>query len=85
MGDKRLSHPFFYPLFEGESGFGCFKIPVLSAFHSIVYDGIPQKFPKLRCGFSEVRAQWVPYMCIEMGRRFERDNIKREPGTFRQQ
>jgi predicted TIM-barrel fold metal-dependent hydrolase len=63
VGDKRLSHPFFYPLFEaaekanlafcvhastgnfdwvelfdGESGFGRFKVPVLSAFHSIVYD-----------------------------------------------
>jgi len=108
VGDKRLSHSFFYPLFEaaekaglafcvhastgnfdwvelfdGESGFGRFKVPVLSAFHSIVYDGIPQKFPKLRCGFIEVRAQWIPYMCVEMGRRFERDNIKREHNIIR--
>ena len=74
IDDKRLSHPFFFPLyeaaeiadlpvcvhastgnfdwvklFEGENGFARFKVPVLSAFHSIVHDGIPQKFPKLRC------------------------------------
>jgi uncharacterized protein len=64
-------------LFEGESGFSRFKVPVLSAFHSIVYDGIPQKFPKLRFGFIEVRAQWIPYMVVELTRRFDRD--KRNP------
>jgi predicted TIM-barrel fold metal-dependent hydrolase len=98
IDDKRLSNPFFFPLyeeaekldlpicvhastgnfdwvqlFEGESGFARFKVPVLSAFHSIVYDGIPQKFPKLRFGFIEVRAQWVPYMVVELARRLTRD------------
>ena len=58
----------------GESGFARFKVPVLSAFHSIVHDGIPQKFPKLRFGFIEVRAQWIPYMVVDLARRFERDN-----------
>jgi len=108
IDDKRLSHPFFFPLyeaaeladlpvcvhastgnfdwvklFEGENGFARFKVPVLSAFHSIVHDGIPQKFPKLRCGFIEVRAQWIPYMCVELARRFERDNIHREKNIIR--
>jgi predicted TIM-barrel fold metal-dependent hydrolase len=98
IDDKRLSHPFFFPLyeqaekldlpicvhastgnfdwvqlFEGESGFARFKVPVLCAFHSIVHDGIPQKFPKLRFGFIEVRAQWIPYMVVEIARRFDRD------------
>ena len=59
-------------LFEGESGFMRFKAPVLSAFHAIVHDGIPQKFPKLRFGFIEVRAQWVPYMAVEIARRLNR-------------
>lgn len=97
IDDKRLSHPFFFPLyeaaenaglpfcvhastgnfewvqlFEGESGFARFKVPVLSACHSIIHDGIPQKFPKLRFGFIEVRAQWVPYMVVELAKRFER-------------
>src|SRR5713226_8129916 len=58
-------------LFQGESGFSRFKLPVLSAFHSIVYEGIPDKFPRLRFGFIEVRAQWIPYMIVEMAKRFE--------------
>jgi predicted TIM-barrel fold metal-dependent hydrolase len=51
-----------------------FKVPVLSAFHSVVHDGIPAKFPMLRFGFIEVRAQWVPYMAVEIAKRFEREN-----------
>ena len=99
IDDKRLSHPFFFPLYEeaeklnlpvcvhastgnfdwvelfdGENGFMRFKVPVLSAFHSIVHDGIPKKFPQLRFGFIEVRAQWVPYMAVEIAKRFEREN-----------
>ncbi len=87
VDDKRLSHPYFFPLydaaekaqlpicvhastgnfdwvqlFDGESGFMRFKAPVLSAFHAIVHDGIPKRFPGLKFGFIEVRAQWVPYM-----------------------
>jgi predicted TIM-barrel fold metal-dependent hydrolase len=97
IDDKRLSHPYLFPLYEtaekaglpicvhastgnfdwvqlfdGESGFMRFKAPVLSAFHSIVHDGVPKKFPKLRFGFIEVRAQWVPYMAVEIARRFDR-------------
>jgi predicted TIM-barrel fold metal-dependent hydrolase len=59
-------------LFDGESGFMRFKAPVLSAFHAIVHDRVPQKFPRLRFGFIEVRAQWVPYMAVEIARRFSR-------------
>jgi predicted TIM-barrel fold metal-dependent hydrolase len=108
VDDKRLSHPYFFPLyeaaemadlpicvhastgnfdwvqlFEGENGFARFKVPVLSAFHSIVHDGVPQRFPKLRYGFIEVRAQWIPYMCVELARRFARDNIPREKNIIR--
>jgi predicted TIM-barrel fold metal-dependent hydrolase len=97
VDDKRLSHPYFFPLYEaaekadlpicvhastgnfawvqqfdGESGFMRFKAPVLSAFHAIVHDGVPKKFPKLRFGFIEVRAQWIPYMAIEIARRLDR-------------
>ena len=59
-------------MFEGESGFMRFKAPVLSAFHAIVHDRVPKKFPKLKFGFIEVRAQWVPYMAVEIARRFDR-------------
>ena len=97
VDDKRLSDPYFFPLyaeaerlglpicvhastgnfdwvelFQGEAGFSRFKLPVLSAFHSIVHDGIPQKFPQARFGFIEVRAQWIPYLAVELAKRLER-------------
>ncbi len=56
-------------LFQRESGFSKFKLPVLSAFHSIVSDRIPDMFPNLRFGFIEVSAQWVPYLYLDLARR----------------
>jgi predicted TIM-barrel fold metal-dependent hydrolase len=58
-------------LFQRESGFSQFKLPVLIAFHTIVHKGIPQKFPALRFGFIEVKAQWVPYLIHELARRLK--------------
>ncbi len=56
-------------LFEQESGFAKFKLAVLTAFHALVHDGVPSRFPNLRFGFIEVRAQWVPYIYHELARR----------------
>lgn len=58
-------------LFDRECGFAKFKLAVLTAFHCIVYDGIPSRFPHLRFGFVEVRAQWVPYVITDLAKRFE--------------
>ena len=38
-----------------------FRLPLLGAFHTLVYAGIPQQFPRLRWGFIEATAQWVPW------------------------
>lgn len=62
----------WFDLFEEESGFAKFKLPILSAFHSIVYEGIPDKFPGLRFGFIEIRAQWLPYVITDLAKRFKR-------------
>ena len=58
-------------LFQRESGFSQFKLPVLIAFHTIVHKVIPQKFPALRFGFIEVKAQWVPYLIHELAKRLK--------------
>ena len=58
-------------LFQRESGFSQFKLPVLIAFHTIVHKEIPQKFPALKFGFIEVKAQWVPYLIHELARRLK--------------
>jgi uncharacterized protein len=48
------------------------KVPVISAFHSLLVRDIPSKFPKLRFGFVEVAANWVPYILNDLDRRLER-------------
>jgi uncharacterized protein len=96
-GDRRLTDPYFYPLYErasnldvpicihsangnfenfelydGEAGFARFKMPNVGAFHSIVYTRLPERFPKLRWGFIEISAQWVPYVIHDLRKRFRR-------------
>ena len=70
-------------IYAQECGFGRSKLPVVSAFHNLVMDGIPQKFPKLRWGFIEVSAQWIPYALNDlwlrkrkMGKRIAQDPMK---------
>jgi predicted TIM-barrel fold metal-dependent hydrolase len=44
-------------------------------------DGIPAKFPKLRWGFIEVSAQWLPYAFNDMALRLQRrkQELPRDP------
>jgi predicted TIM-barrel fold metal-dependent hydrolase len=58
-------------LFGRECGFARFKLAVLTAFHSLAYEGVPSRFPNLRFGFIEVRAQWLPYLITDLIKRFE--------------
>jgi predicted TIM-barrel fold metal-dependent hydrolase len=58
-----------HDFFIDESGFCKFKLAVVGAFHSLVFDGIPERFPKLRIGIIEVSAQWVPYAVHDLVRR----------------
>ena len=59
-------------VFENEIGFGKNKLPVVSSFHSIVSDGLMERFPKLKFGFIEVSAQWIPYAIHDIVKRFKR-------------
>lgn len=61
-----------HDFFLDESGFCKFKLAVVGAFHSFVFDGIPERFPKLRIGIIEVGAQWVPYAIHDLARRMAR-------------
>jgi predicted TIM-barrel fold metal-dependent hydrolase len=61
-----------HDFFAGECGFSKFKLAVIGAFHSLIYDGIPERFPKLKLAFIEVSAQWLPYAIHDLARRFER-------------
>jgi predicted TIM-barrel fold metal-dependent hydrolase len=61
-----------HDFFAGDSGFNRFKLAVVGAFHTLIMDGMPAKFPKIRWGFVEVSAQWIPYVMNDLGLRFKR-------------
>jgi predicted TIM-barrel fold metal-dependent hydrolase len=61
-----------HDFFERECGFNKFKLAVVGSFHSIIFEDIPQKFPRLKFGFIEVSAQWVPYALHDIARRWQR-------------
>ena len=51
-----------------------YKLPLLGAFLSLVTGDVPSKFPRLRWGFLEASAQWLPYMVRELSRRLPRSS-----------
>ena len=61
-----------HDFFARECGFNKFKLAVVGSFHSVLFEGIPQRFPKLKFGFIEVSAQWIPYALHDLARRFQR-------------
>jgi hypothetical protein len=54
--------------FGGEP-FRVAKLVVIGAFHSMILNNIPERFPKLRIGAIEVAAQWVPYLVHDLNLR----------------
>lgn len=74
----------WHDVFEREIGFGKFKLPVVSCFHSIVYDGLMDRFPKLKFGFVEVSAQWLPYVIHDLVKRFKRRGEHLSPDFMRE-
>jgi predicted TIM-barrel fold metal-dependent hydrolase len=70
------------------STFHRFRVPTVAAFNDVVLSEIPQVFPKLRWGFIEASAQWVPWVMLEAKKRFKTlgrewpDNFAREYRMF---
>ena len=54
----------------GGEPFRVAKLMVIGGFHSMILNGIPERFPKLRIGAIEVAAQWVPYLVHDLNLRF---------------
>jgi predicted TIM-barrel fold metal-dependent hydrolase len=53
--------------FAGDN-FGSAQSPVLAAFHNLLFNRVPDRFPRLRFAFVEAGAQWVPYLVGEVMR-----------------
>ena len=61
-----------YDFFKDDPGFNKFKLTTIGAFHSLVWHGVPKKFPDVRWGWIEVSSQWVPYVINDLGLRLRR-------------
>ena len=61
-----------YNYYGHEGALGRGKLPVVGAFHLLLASGIPRKFPKLRWGFLEVSAQWIPFALNDLELRLKR-------------
>ncbi|MCH7481750.1 MAG: amidohydrolase family protein, partial [Chloroflexi bacterium] len=53
----------------GASAFTSFKLMLVACAHALSLGEVPSLFPKLRWGFLEAGAQWVPHVCIDMRER----------------
>ena len=63
--------PVLYDYYKYETvGFSKFKLVVVGAFHTIIMDRIPERFPKLKMAFLEVGSQWVPYALSDLYKRY---------------
>jgi predicted TIM-barrel fold metal-dependent hydrolase len=61
-----------HDIFSSEGGFNRSKLPVVGAFHNLLMDAVPARFPRLRWAFIETSAQWIPYVYNDMRLRFAR-------------
>jgi predicted TIM-barrel fold metal-dependent hydrolase len=65
-----------------------FRVPTVAAFNDILLSEIHELFPKLRFGFVEASAQWLPWVLHEAKSRFRTlgrpwpENTAREYGMF---
>lgn len=48
-------------------------LPVVHAFQSLIVHGVPDQFPKLRFGFIEATASWVPFVLYEIRRTLDKN------------
>lgn len=65
-----------HELFKYDTGFNKFKLAMVGAFHMLVWEDTPSKFPKLRWAFIECSAEWIPYALNDLGLRYERRGKK---------
>ena len=54
----------------GGSPFSSMRLASVAACHQWILAGVPEQFPKLRIGFVEAAAQWIPYLVNDLVRRY---------------
>lgn len=61
-----------HEVFRNEPGFSKFKVTGVGSFHQLLWSHLPRQFPKVRWGFVELSAQWIPYALNDVALRMER-------------
>lgn len=61
-----------HDFYQKDTAFTKFKLPTIGAFHSLVFNDIPAKFPKLRWGLIEASANWLPFIVSDLRQRFKK-------------
>lgn len=86
-GNPWLSDLYNHPV-RIASTFHRFRIPTVASFSDILLSDVPATFPRLRFGFIEASAQWVPWVLHEAKNRFKTlgrdwpENLLREYRMF---
>ena len=68
-GNPTILDLFRSPYQQG-GGFAAFRIPTVMACQQVLTSELPQQFPRLRWGFIEASAQWVPWVVADAKERF---------------
>ena len=68
-GSAWLNDLYSHPVRLGAT-FHRFRIPTVGGFADVLFSEVPELFPKLRWGFIEASAQWVPWILHEVRNRF---------------
>ena len=54
-----------------------FPVGIFQQFTSILFQGVPERFPKLRLAFLEIGCTWLPYWLDRMNEHWElRGNVE---------
>ena len=59
-----------------------FKLVIVGAFHNLIMDKIPERFPKLKIAFLEVSAQWLPYVLTDLAKRYHLQGRELQPKSL---
>jgi predicted TIM-barrel fold metal-dependent hydrolase len=96
--EKPFSSPHFFPMYEEADSLDlpiCVHtghplpgrewdrgFPVMGAFTDIVNTGLAVKFPRLRFGFIEAGASWIPYALSQLGMQYRAQTLHDRAHTF---
>jgi len=67
---------------ERNGSFSHIRLMPLIAFRDLIANRIPEQFPRLRWGFIEAGASWVPYVFHALRRQFKDDPTRYGPRLF---